>query len=226
LVEAHRCSERRACGLVGLARSVARYLPRRRDDAELRARLRELAGEHRRFGYLRLHALLRQEGLVINRKKTYRLYRTQDLAVSRRSGSRAGSVRSDSAPRRRSPRRRDRATTSTAHLRRGPNFGEGQVEIRAYADRVELRQEGRVVGEHRHVFGRGQTVYRVDRPPPSSVHVERAWKAMIGAGFCPMTLSRSAPYRRSIDRFACRGLDASAQANRYPWRRPSTPVIR
>src|SRR4030095_16232875 len=84
LVEAHRCSERRACGLVGLARSVARYLPRRRDDAELRARLRELAGEHRRFGYLRLHALLRREGLVINRKKTYRLYRTEDLAVRRR----------------------------------------------------------------------------------------------------------------------------------------------
>jgi hypothetical protein len=33
------------------------------------------------------------------------------------------------------------------------------VEIRAYADRIELRQDGRVVGEHRRVFGRGQTVY-------------------------------------------------------------------
>jgi putative transposase len=81
---AHRCSERRACGLVGLARSVARYRSRRRDDAELRARLRELAGQHRRFGYLRLHALLRQEGLVINRKRTYRLYQAEDLAVRRR----------------------------------------------------------------------------------------------------------------------------------------------
>jgi putative transposase len=76
--------ERRACGLVGLARSVARYRSRRRDDAELRARLRELAGQHRRFGYLRLHALLRREGLVINRKKTYRLYKAEDLAVRRR----------------------------------------------------------------------------------------------------------------------------------------------
>jgi Mu transposase, C-terminal domain len=33
------------------------------------------------------------------------------------------------------------------------------VEIRAYADRIELRQDGRIVGEHRRVFGRGQTVY-------------------------------------------------------------------
>lgn len=84
VVEAHRCSERRACSVIGLARSVARYRSRRRDDAELRARLRELAGQHRRFGYLRLHALLRREGLVINRKKTYRLYKADDLAVRRR----------------------------------------------------------------------------------------------------------------------------------------------
>jgi hypothetical protein len=33
------------------------------------------------------------------------------------------------------------------------------VEIRAYADRIELRQDGRVVGEHRRSFGRDQTVY-------------------------------------------------------------------
>jgi hypothetical protein len=33
------------------------------------------------------------------------------------------------------------------------------VEIRAYADRVEIRQDGRVVGEHRRAFGRGKTIY-------------------------------------------------------------------
>jgi putative transposase len=43
-----------------LAGSVARYRSRRRDDAELRARLRDLAEQHPRFGYLRLHALLRR----------------------------------------------------------------------------------------------------------------------------------------------------------------------
>jgi hypothetical protein len=33
------------------------------------------------------------------------------------------------------------------------------VEIRAYADRIELRQDGRIVGQHRRSFGRGETVY-------------------------------------------------------------------
>jgi hypothetical protein len=33
------------------------------------------------------------------------------------------------------------------------------VELRAYADRIELRQDGRIVGEHRRAFGRGETVY-------------------------------------------------------------------
>ena len=33
------------------------------------------------------------------------------------------------------------------------------VELRAYADRIELRQDGRIVGQHRRAFGRGETVY-------------------------------------------------------------------
>lgn len=33
------------------------------------------------------------------------------------------------------------------------------VEVRAYADRIELRQDGRIVGEHPRAFGRGGTVY-------------------------------------------------------------------
>ncbi len=77
-------SERRACGLVGLHRSVARYCARRGDDGAARGRLRELAGAYRRYGYLRLHVLLRNEGLVMNRKKTYRLYREEGLQVRRR----------------------------------------------------------------------------------------------------------------------------------------------
>jgi hypothetical protein len=33
------------------------------------------------------------------------------------------------------------------------------VEIRAYADRIELRQDGRIIGDHRRCFGRDQTVF-------------------------------------------------------------------
>ena len=48
--------------------------------------MRELAAERRRFGYRRLHVLLRQEGLVLNRKRTQRLYREEGLTVRRRRG--------------------------------------------------------------------------------------------------------------------------------------------
>lgn len=57
----YRRSERRACRLAGVGRSVCRYQARRRDDPALRERLRELAGERRRFGYRRLTVLLRRE---------------------------------------------------------------------------------------------------------------------------------------------------------------------
>jgi transposase InsO family protein len=52
--------------------------------------MRELAGERRRFGYRRLHVLLRQEGLVANRKRTQRTYREEGLSVKRRRGRKKG----------------------------------------------------------------------------------------------------------------------------------------
>lgn len=55
-----------------------------RDTTALRQRLRELAGERRRFGYRRLHILLRREGLAINHKRVYRLYREEGLSVRQR----------------------------------------------------------------------------------------------------------------------------------------------
>ena len=86
LVRAHGVSERRACSLVGADRMMIRYRSRRPDDADLRKRLRDLAGARRRFGYRRLHVLLRQEGWAVNRKKTQRLYREEGLSVRRRRG--------------------------------------------------------------------------------------------------------------------------------------------
>jgi len=77
-------AERRACGLASLSRSTVRYRPRRSGDQELRERLRELAGERRRFGYRRLHVLLRREGHEVNHKRVYRLYREEGLTVRKR----------------------------------------------------------------------------------------------------------------------------------------------
>jgi putative transposase len=74
-------SSRRACGLVGVHRSTFYYASCRRDDRALRLRLRELAASRPRFGYLRLHVLLRREGWLINRKRVYRLYCEEGLSV-------------------------------------------------------------------------------------------------------------------------------------------------
>jgi putative transposase len=79
-------SERRACSVIGADRKSMRYRSRRADDADLRLRLRELAQQRRRFGYRRLHILLRRDGVLINRKKTQRLYREEGLTVRRRRG--------------------------------------------------------------------------------------------------------------------------------------------
>ena len=74
--------------MIAVDRSLIRYSSKRPDDEVLRARLRELADQRRRFGYRRLHVLLRQEGHVVNRKKTQRLYREEDLTVRRRKSRR------------------------------------------------------------------------------------------------------------------------------------------
>lgn len=87
--ERHALSERRACRLVGIGRSTLRYRPRgRADDGAMRRRLRELAAARPRFGYRRLHVLLRREGVIINHKRVERLYRAEGLAVRRRTRKR------------------------------------------------------------------------------------------------------------------------------------------
>ena len=99
-------SERRACSIIAADRSVVRYLSRRPDDTALRARLRELADQRRRFGYRRLHVLLRGEGWVVNRKKTQRLYGEEGLAVRRRRSRRRIAVARTPIPRPEGPNSR------------------------------------------------------------------------------------------------------------------------
>ncbi|MBN1369145.1 MAG: IS3 family transposase [Dehalococcoidaceae bacterium] len=77
-------SERRACNLVNIAVPVYRYKPKPDNDDGIRKRLRELAEQRKRFGSPRLHIMLKREGLVINHKKTERLYREEGLALRRK----------------------------------------------------------------------------------------------------------------------------------------------
>jgi putative transposase len=79
-------SQRRACGLVGLHPKTYRYASRRTSDEGLRARLRELASQRRRFGYRRLWLVLKRQGVRLNRKKLYRLYKEERLSVRKRGG--------------------------------------------------------------------------------------------------------------------------------------------
>ena len=81
LQPAYEMSERRACRVLGVDRTSVRYQATRPDDGALRDRLKALAQERRRFGYRRLHVLLRREGHAVNRKRIQRIYREERLTV-------------------------------------------------------------------------------------------------------------------------------------------------
>ena len=78
-------SEKKACALVSISRSCYRYRPRPPTDRDLRRRLRELAEQKKRYGARRLHVLAKREGLVINHKRTERIYKEEKLALRTKS---------------------------------------------------------------------------------------------------------------------------------------------
>lgn len=88
-------SQRRACALIGISRNTLRYISTGGEkDKVLRERMRRLAEERRRFGCPRLHVLLKREGLVINPKRTERIYAEEGLSLkARRRKKRAAAVR-------------------------------------------------------------------------------------------------------------------------------------
>lgn len=77
-------SIRKVCILVGLSRASYDYKPVARHDEELREKIRELAHQRRRFGCPRIHLMLRREGLVVNHKRTERIYREEGLSLRKR----------------------------------------------------------------------------------------------------------------------------------------------
>jgi len=85
MIERFDLSERRACRLVGLSRDSFRHAPvPDQQTAVLRAAIIDIAQARRRFGYRRIHDLLRPEFPQVNHKRVYRLYSAADLAVRKR----------------------------------------------------------------------------------------------------------------------------------------------
>jgi putative transposase len=74
-------SLRRACHLVQVSRSTPYYERRKDPRSELRRRMRELANTRVRWGYRRLHVLLRREGWPLGRSQCYRIYGEEQLQL-------------------------------------------------------------------------------------------------------------------------------------------------
>lgn len=77
LIDTHQLSERVACKLACMSRTAFRYHPKTASDIDLRERLKLLAAQYSRYGYLMLQSLLK----VVNKKHTYRLYTEEGLQV-------------------------------------------------------------------------------------------------------------------------------------------------
>jgi putative transposase len=91
MMQMHQLSQRRACKLAALHRSVGRYTNKMRDENQDKEKIREIALARPRFGYRRIHIILKKEGLRINHKKLFRLYKEMGLKVRKR-GSRRRAV--------------------------------------------------------------------------------------------------------------------------------------
>ena len=102
LRDRYRVSERRGCAALRFDRSTHRYQSIRDEQAALRKRMKEIASVRVRYGYRRIHVLLRREGWAVNHKRVQRLYREEGLnlrvkrprrhVTAARRGERAGAA--------------------------------------------------------------------------------------------------------------------------------------
>jgi len=93
LQRAYQVSERCACRATGFSRATQRYRSQAPPQGDLRLRLKELAAARVRYGYRRLHVLLRREGWLVNAKRIYRLYKEEGLVIRLKTPKRKRSCR-------------------------------------------------------------------------------------------------------------------------------------
>lgn len=84
MVDAYRCSKRRATSLVGLSRLCFYYKAHRRDDLAESQRIQKIAEDRVCYGMWRIRTLMRREAWLINHKKTHRIYCEEGLNLRRR----------------------------------------------------------------------------------------------------------------------------------------------
>ena len=94
MIEQFQLSERRACRLVGLSRDSFRNPPMASEQTQaLRCRIVDIAHQRRRFGYRRVHDLLRRDFPGVNHKRVYRLYTAEGLSIRKRKKAKRIGVR-------------------------------------------------------------------------------------------------------------------------------------
>ncbi|WP_446720587.1 IS3 family transposase [Mesorhizobium sp. L-2-11] len=76
-----KVSIRRACATFLIDTSLYHYKSKRGDQAALKARIKEITATRVRYGYRRVHVLLRREGWPVNAKRIYRLYKELGLQI-------------------------------------------------------------------------------------------------------------------------------------------------
>ena len=81
-------SIRRACRLVEFDTSTYHYRSCRPDQAALKARMKAIAETRVRYGYRRVHVLLKREGWTVNHKRTYKLYKEMGLQLRNKTPKR------------------------------------------------------------------------------------------------------------------------------------------
>ena len=83
-----KVSIRRACTTLRVDTSLYHYKSKRGEQAELKTRIKEIAQTRVRFGYRRVHVLLRREGWLVNAKRIYRLYKELGLQLRNKTPKR------------------------------------------------------------------------------------------------------------------------------------------
>ncbi len=91
-------SERKACIAVGLSRATLRHKSTKKDDSALRNLIIEIAHARRRFGYERITWLLKLDGMSVNEKRVYRIYKEEGLQVRKRCRKRERRIRKPLEP--------------------------------------------------------------------------------------------------------------------------------